>query len=148
MQLISKGLSVILSSAFTLSSVSARLSAQQATAVETSTSLPEAPSPQFAMPVGQSSAQQAPNQVSQISSPSSSAASPQETGSISGTVTDLNGDVVPGATVTLDSKLSSDQRQIAVDDNGAFAFDGLRGNTSYRITVGREGFVTWTSEEV
>jgi hypothetical protein len=69
-------------------------------------------------------------------------------GGYSGTVTDLYGDILPGATVSLDGQVSADHHQVVANDNGAFAFEGLRGNTSYRITVNREGFATWTSAEI
>ena len=67
---------------------------------------------------------------------------------MSGTVFDAYGDVVSGAVVTLEGALPADHRQAVANDTGGFAFEGLRGNASYRIAVSHEGFVTWTSAEI
>lgn len=142
MPLISNYLSVGLAAAFALSSASIQLSAQQST-----TRFPEAPSAPPVMLAGQSWAEQAPDDSDALQS-SSSSSPQQETGGISGTVTDLNGDLVPGAIVTLDGPLSSDHRQTEANDYAGFAFNGLRGGTSYRITVRLKGFVTWNSPDV
>jgi hypothetical protein len=148
MQLNSKGLALTLVSMFIWFIFPARLLAQQSQTFQTPDLLPEAPRPQLAMVVTESIAQQVPNRQDQTSHPSSSSVLQQEAGSISGTVTALNGGVVPGAIVTLDGPLSSDHRQIEADDNGGFVFDLLRGNTSYRISVSLKGFVSWTSSEI
>ena len=50
--------------------------------------------------------------------------------------------------VTLDGAVPGDHRQVVANDTGGFAFNGLRGNTSYRITVSFKDFVTWTSAEI
>jgi hypothetical protein len=123
--------------------MSAQLPAQQSSALTAIALLPEAPSPHLAP--AESSAEQNSGQPSQNSQSSSSIVSQHETGIISGTVTDEYGDVLPGAVVTLDGPLPADHRQEVANDTGGFAFNGLRGNASYRITVSREGFVTWTS---
>jgi hypothetical protein len=148
MQLNSKGLALTLASMFIWFIFPVRLLAQQSQAFQTPDLLPEAPRPQLAMVVTESIAQQVPNIQGQTSHPSSSAVLQQETGSISSTVTDLNGGVVPGATVTLDGSLSSDHHQVKTDDNGGFVFDLLRGNAAYRISVRMKGFVNWTSSDV
>jgi hypothetical protein len=139
-------LAATLSAIFALSLVSPQLPAQQSSALRAAASLPEAPQPPF-VPAA-SSEEQTTGQQSQNSQPSSSIDSQQETGSISGTVTDAYGDVIPGAVVSLEGLLPADHRQAVANDTGGFAFDGLRGNTSYRITVSREGFVTWTSAAI
>jgi hypothetical protein len=139
MRLVSNYLAATLATGLTLSVLSAQLSAQQA-------SDPEATRPQLAQ--ADSSAQQLPGEHGQDSQPPSSGALQQDLGGISGTVTDLYGDLLPGATVTLDGQIPADRHQIVANDNGSFAFDGLRGNTSYRITVSRDGFVTWTSAAI
>jgi hypothetical protein len=43
----------------------------------------------------------------------------------------------------LDGQIQADHRQVVASDTGGFAFDGLRGDISYRITVSRKGFATW-----
>jgi hypothetical protein len=70
---------------------------------------------------------------------------PLQPGSISGTVTDLNDGIIPGATVTLQSPLTGDKRSTISDDNGSYTFDDLRPGASYQVTISATGFVTWTS---
>ena len=146
MQLTSNHLAAYLAAIITLSLVSAQLQAQQSTALTAAALLPEAPQPQFEPE--ESLVELSSGQRSQDSQPSSSVVTPQETGNISGTVTDAYGDVIAGATVTLNGQVPSDHHQSVANDTGGFAFDGLRGNTSYRITVSRGGFVTWTSAAI
>lgn len=56
-------------------------------------------------------------------------------GSMEGTVTDtVTGDSIPNATVRIDG------REIAVDDEGQFAFAGLVGEETYTITVDAAGY--------
>lgn len=146
MQLNSNRLAVTLATVFTLSLLSAQLPAQQSSVHQASALLPNAPKPQPAP--AESSMKQTTGQQIQNSQPSPLVVSQQETGSISGTISDAYGDVIPDAMVTLDGPVPEDHRQVVANDTGGFAFDGLRGNTSYRITVSREGFMTWTSAEI
>src|SRR4030095_4034721 len=61
------------------------------------------------------------------------------TGSISGTVTDLNGAVVPGAVVTLTSDTTTEKRSATTDSEGHFSFTKLQpGN--YALKGERENF--------
>ncbi len=61
------------------------------------------------------------------------------TGSISGTVTDLNGAVVPGAVVTLTGDKTTEKRTTTTDDGGRFSFTTLQpGN--YSLKIERQGF--------
>ncbi len=71
-----------------------------------------------------------------------------QTGNISGTVIDVNGDLVPGATVVLDGPVLEDHRTILANENGLFEFDGLKTGTPYRVTISAKGFVDWTSPAV
>jgi hypothetical protein len=64
---------------------------------------------------------------------------------IGGTVTDVNGDLVPGATVILDGPQSEDHREVVAGENASFAFGNLTPGTSYRVTVKAKGFLDWTS---
>jgi hypothetical protein len=66
-------------------------------------------------------------------------------GKISGTVTDVNGDIVPGANVTIESSGQGDGRSIVSDSNGSYTFDDLKPGVSYHVTISAVGFVTWTS---
>jgi hypothetical protein len=69
----------------------------------------------------------------------------QDTGGFIGTVTDTNGDVVPGATIALDELSTHKHRVTIANDNGGFDFTGLPASTSYRLTVTCKGFISWTS---
>lgn len=66
-------------------------------------------------------------------------------GSISGTVTDVNDDIVPGATVTLQNTLTRGRRSTMSGGNGSYTFGDLRPGATYQITISAVGFVTWTS---
>lgn len=67
---------------------------------------------------------------------------------ISGTVTDMNGDLVPGATVILDGPQSEDHREVVANDTAAFTFDNLAPGALYRIIVRAKGFVDWRSSPI
>ena len=81
---------------------------------------------------------------------SSSVASPVRaaTATITGTVLDVNGDLVPGATVMLDDASSDDRREVTSDDNAAFKFDSVKSGIRYEVTVQVKGFSTWTSPAI
>ncbi len=81
---------------------------------------------------------------------SNSAPADSQTGGahIGGTVTDTNGDLVPGATVVLDSASGSDHRTATADDNAGFQFGGLKPGVPYHITVRAQGFVDWKSDAI
>jgi hypothetical protein len=66
-------------------------------------------------------------------------------GSIIGTVTDVNDDIIPGATVTLQSPLTGDKRSTMSGDNGSYAFNDLRPGVAYQVTICAVGYATWTS---
>jgi hypothetical protein len=67
------------------------------------------------------------------------------TANISGTVTDVNGNVVPAATVVLEGADTSDRQTVVAGESGAFQFNGLTPGTPYRITVEAKGFARWMS---
>jgi hypothetical protein len=69
-------------------------------------------------------------------------------GNISGTVTDTEGDLVTGATVTLEDGVSADRRSQVVDDNGFFNFAGLKPGVPYHVTISGNGFDSWTSQAI
>lgn len=88
--------------------------------------------------------------------PASSAAAPipsapvsaTQLGTINGTVTDAQDEVVPGAEVTLEGPDPDDSRKIVANDLGAFQFQGLKPSVSYRITIHAKGFVDWKSSPI
>ncbi|HEY6489290.1 MAG TPA: carboxypeptidase-like regulatory domain-containing protein [Terracidiphilus sp.] len=67
---------------------------------------------------------------------------------VAGTVTDANGDIVPGATVVLDGPNGSDHRTATANANAGFEFDNLKPGVPYRLTVSAQGFVAWKSDEM
>jgi Carboxypeptidase regulatory-like domain len=73
-----------------------------------------------------------------------SAPSPQPA-SIIGTVTDVQNDSVPGATVALTGPAPADSHTVTADDNGFFAFRDLHPGVTYRISIHVSGFSDWTS---
>jgi len=74
-----------------------------------------------------------------------SAAVPDLNGLISGTVTDTNGDLIPGSSVTLDGP--SVHRTTTADDNASFTFSGIPSSAGYRVVVHAKGFVDWSSKD-
>jgi len=68
-------------------------------------------------------------------------------GIIVGTVTDVNNDPVPGATVALESPALEDPHTAVSNDNGFFEFKAVEPGT-YRVSVSAEGFASWTSPTV
>lgn len=61
------------------------------------------------------------------------------TGSISGTVADPSGQVIPGALVKLTNQLSGEERSAATSGNGDFSFQALVAGT-YDIRIEAKGF--------
>ena len=69
-------------------------------------------------------------------------------GRIVGTVTDVNKDTVPEATVILDAHGTNDQRRIKTNDNGYFEFEDVKPGIPYQVSVHADGFADWTSPTV
>jgi hypothetical protein len=67
---------------------------------------------------------------------------------VSGTVSDVYGDVVPGATVSLEGTQASNRQSQAANDNGFFEFKNVAASDAYRVTVRAEGFEPWISGPV
>jgi hypothetical protein len=76
-----------------------------------------------------------------------SAPEPQA-GTIIGTVIDVNGDVVPEATVLLQGSSLDDDPQAVANDNGFFQFENVKPGITYHLTVSASGFADWTSPEI
>ncbi len=70
-------------------------------------------------------------------------------GQINGTVTDVNGDAIVGATVILThSPESTEQRTVQTTENGFFRFDALTPTVSYNVAINSDGFAEWTSPPI
>jgi len=61
-------------------------------------------------------------------------------GQIMGTVTDVNGDIVPGATVVLTGPETTDRRTVETSENGFFQFDNVTPEVPYQVTISAQGF--------
>jgi hypothetical protein len=85
--------------------------------------------------------------MAQVQQPLLPEAPRPQPGIIVGTVTDVNNDPVPGATVALESPALDDPRTVVSNDNGFYEFKAVEpGN--YFVTVSAEGFASWTSPAV
>lgn len=73
-----------------------------------------------------------------------SAPEPQA-GSVIGTVTDVQGGTIPGATIALDGPTPADHHTATANDNGFFALKDIHPAVPHHITIGANGFATWTS---
>src|SRR5215469_13254586 len=69
-------------------------------------------------------------------------------GKIWGTVTDANGDIIPGATVVLEDSDKEDSRTLTTAGNGFFEFDRIKPGSPYRIDITAKGLEEWTSPAV
>src|ERR1700682_1538824 len=71
----------------------------------------------------------------------SAIARPQDTGSISGTVSDQSGGVIPGATVTL-TEGAGHTHTLTTDEHGHYVFRGLAAG-KYDLAISIAGFKTF-----
>jgi hypothetical protein len=69
-------------------------------------------------------------------------AKPQTTASLSGTVTDTTGAILPGAKITLTNEGTRDTRQTQSNESGYFTFAGLYPG-SYTVYISAQGFRDW-----
>jgi hypothetical protein len=67
-------------------------------------------------------------------------------GRISGTVTDMGGALIPGATIVLEGPRQQDTRSVVANDNAFFQFDYVKAGASYHVTVRAKGFADWRSD--
>lgn len=82
-------------------------------------------------------------------SPRASAQSAQtpegQLGRVMGTVTDMKGDAVTGATVVLAGTDSTDRRTVVTAENGFFEFDDVKPGIPCQAIITAPGFADWTS---
>src|SRR5271165_5862493 len=76
------------------------------------------------------------------------AAPEPQTGTITGTVVDVLGGVVPAANVVLDGPSPSDRQRVVTNDNGSFQIGHLKPGTTYHVTVTAQGFADSTSPPI
>ena len=105
--------------------------------------LPDAPGAQV-----QQAGQAAPNAAQPLANAGALQPASPDAGDVSGTVMDTNGDVVPGATVLIESSKAANRRSQAANDNGFFEFKDVSAGDSYRVTVSAQGFDPWVSDPV
>ena len=74
-------------------------------------------------------------------------ASAQDTGYLSGTVTDKTGAAVAGAEVVVTNLAGSITRSSTTNSDGAYTVAGLQGDT-YRLTVSAQGFQKFVAQKV
>ncbi len=70
-----------------------------------------------------------------------------ETGHITGTVTDVNGDILAGAAVVLQGPGLKDPQKFLSDDHGFFEFKQLDPGT-YQVTITAPDFADWASPDL
>ena len=80
-----------------------------------------------------------PGRAQQVAAPADQLAS------ISGTVTDAEQAVIPGAQVTLDGPGVNMPRSAVADESGSFTFAGLQPGGPFYVTISGNGLVPWTS---
>src|SRR5713226_9690783 len=78
---------------------------------------------------------------------SSAVAAQSVKGTISGIVTDANGDAVPGATVTLVGEQKNDSRVATTNDDGRFSFAAVQPGT-FTLKIEQKGFQTLEQKSV
>jgi Carboxypeptidase regulatory-like domain len=69
-------------------------------------------------------------------------------GIIVGTVVDVNGSAVPGATVVLAGTNMKSPRTVVTNSNGFFEFNEVEPGAPYHVNIGAQGFASWTSPDV
>jgi hypothetical protein len=67
---------------------------------------------------------------------------------IIGTVTDVNGDTIPNATVTLKAANNSEPRAITTSEDGLFQFHNLEPGIPYQLSVSAKDFAEWASPAI
>jgi hypothetical protein len=82
-----------------------------------------------------------------LTAPAQELVAPQlQPGHISGTVTDVGGAAVPGASVVLAGPTQRDIRSVVANDDASFEFDNVKAGVPYHLTVSAQGFAGWRSD--
>ncbi len=68
-----------------------------------------------------------------------------QTGSITGTVTDVNNDPVPDANILIESRAPDYSRTTVANDSGFFELGDLQPEVAYHLTISATGFTRWAS---
>jgi len=69
-------------------------------------------------------------------------------GTVVGTVLDVTGGVVPGATVRLEGQNQNENQSVLTQGNGFFKLDGVKPGIHYHVSVSSQGFADWTSGDI
>lgn len=69
-------------------------------------------------------------------------------GRVSGTVTDMNGSAVTGATVALTGSDPLDRRTVVSGETGYFAINDVKPGVEYQVTITANGFADWASPSI
>ncbi|WP_263375584.1 carboxypeptidase-like regulatory domain-containing protein [Granulicella aggregans] len=84
-----------------------------------------------------------------IRSPAQLFSAPEpQTASINGSVTDIDGGLIPGATIIANGPNSGQHTSTTSDDTGTFQLRNLRPAVPYRIVVSARGFAPATSAQI
>jgi hypothetical protein len=70
------------------------------------------------------------------------------TATIMGTVTDVNGDAIPNATVALKEVASNDPRTIVTTESGMFEFHDVTPGITYQLSISAKDFADWVSPPI
>ncbi len=73
---------------------------------------------------------------------------PPETGTIVGTVLDVNGGAVPNAKIIAETSAPAGAQRATTEENGSFKIEGIKPGMPYRIIVSADKFATWTSPDI
>jgi Carboxypeptidase regulatory-like domain len=65
-----------------------------------------------------------------------------------GTVTDVNGDAIPNATVVLREVESNDPRTIVATETGMFQFNDVTPSITYQLSISAKDFADWASPPI
>lgn len=67
---------------------------------------------------------------------------------MTGTVSDSNDGIIPGAQVVLNGPAPADKQSAVAGENGQFTFENLKAGIPYQVVISANGFVTWTSPAI
>jgi hypothetical protein len=76
------------------------------------------------------------------------ASTEEQTASIAGTVTDPNGDAVPGASVIVQGPTPHDSYTGLASNSGFFELRNIKSGVPFRVAIHAQGFADWTSAPI